>query len=90
MGNADRQYPVAIQARLTTLMSTEGTKRQFKPPKRLHQPMEETDTSLKDEELQSMYMTSTMSEASSSSLGTTCSMLTSGTQEPPKQTVFSR
>ena len=53
MGTAGRQYPLSIQAKLP-LVSTAKSKRQFKPPKRAL-PREETDSSVGDEVLRSIY-----------------------------------
>lgn len=48
-----QQYPLSIQAKLP-LISTAQSKGQFKPPKRAL-PREETDNSMADDELRSIY-----------------------------------
>ena len=48
-----QQYPLSIQAKLP-LISTARSKGQFKPPKRAL-PREETDNSMADDELRSIY-----------------------------------
>ena len=48
-----QQYPLSIQAKLP-LISTARSKGQFKPPKRAL-PQEETDSSMADDELRSIY-----------------------------------
>ena len=48
-----RQYPLSIQAKLP-LTSSSQSRGQFKPPKR-SRPREETDGSMDDEQLRSLY-----------------------------------
>ena len=48
-----QQYPLSIQAKLP-LISTARSKGQFKPPKRAL-PRDETDSSIDDNELRSIY-----------------------------------
>lgn len=50
---AGRHYPLSIQAKLP-LTSSSQSRGQFKPPKR-SRPREETDSSMDDEQLRSLY-----------------------------------
>lgn len=61
MGSANKQYPVAIQAKLPMSSSVQSS-RPFKPPSKLREKateLERVDGALQDEELMNLYSTGT-------------------------------
>lgn len=63
MGSANKQYPVAIQAKLP-MSSSAKSSRPFKPPSRLRvKSTERADGALQDEELMNLYTTCTEQDA---------------------------